>query len=72
MKLAQNYILRQVNKYWKNVIYKINNIVWLFSENIDIKQLFKSLINKILKLFKVLTYYNYLYRLNLPEFIKKL
>ena len=45
-------------------------MIWLFSENINIKQIFWSLIDKILKLFKILIYYSYLYRLDFPEFIK--
>ena len=68
--LNRRYIINQINQYYIEVIYKVDNIMFLFSKNIIIAQLSKKLNNKILELFKIITKVGYLYYLKLLRNIR--
>ena len=51
VKVAKNTIIMQVNKYRKKVIYKEDDIIFLFSRNIKTIRLINKLKDKILSLF---------------------
>ena len=50
-KVAKNTIIIQVNKHRKKVIYKKDNIIFLFSQNIKTIRLVNKLKDKMLNLF---------------------
>ncbi len=45
---------KQIDKHWKKMIYKINDVMFLNSRNIIISRSLKKLNDKMLKLFKIL------------------
>ncbi len=45
---------KQINKYWKKIIYKINDMMFLNCRNIMIARSLKKLNNKMLEFFKIL------------------
>ncbi len=45
---------KQINKHWKKMIYKINDMMFLNSRNIMISRSSKKLNDKMLELFKIL------------------
>ena len=53
VKVVKDIIILQVNKYKKKVIYKKNNIIFLFNQNIKTIKLINKLKNKMLSLFRV-------------------
>jgi hypothetical protein len=50
---ARIIIKKKIDKYWKKIIYKVSNIMFLNSRNIIISKLFKKLDNKMLEFFKI-------------------
>ncbi len=63
-------IKKQIDKHWKKMIYKINNMMFLNSRNIMILRSSKKLNNKMLKLFKILVKIEHVYQLKLLSTIK--
>jgi len=63
-------IKKQINKYWKKIIYKINNIIFLNFRNIMILQSSKKLNDKMLKFFKILIKIKHVYQLKLSLTMK--
>ncbi len=61
---------KQINKHWKKMIYKINDIMFLNSRNIMIARLLKKLNDKMLESFKILTEIKHAYQLKLSSTIK--
>ncbi len=45
---------KQINKHWKEMIYKINDMMFLNSRNIMISRSLKKLNDKMLEFFKIL------------------
>ena len=56
---------KQINKHWKEMIYKINDMMFLNSRNIMILKSLKKLNDKMLKLFKILIKIEHAYQLKL-------
>ncbi len=54
-------IKKQINKHWKKIIYKINDIMFLNSRNIMISRLSKKLNDKMLESFKILIKIKHVY-----------
>ena len=50
-KVAKNTMIMQVNKHRKKIIYKEDNIIFLFSQNIKTIKLINKLKDKMLSLF---------------------
>ncbi len=63
-------IKKQIDKHWKKMIYKINNMMFLNSRNIMILRSSKKLNDKMLKLFKILVKIEHVYQLKLLSTIK--
>ncbi len=63
-------IKKQINKHWKKIIYKINDMMFLNSRNIMIARLSKKLNDKMLESFKILTEIEHAYRLKLSSTMK--
>ncbi len=61
---------KQIDKHWKKMIYKINNMMFLNSRNIMILQSSKKLDNKMLELFKILIEIEHAYQLKLSLTMK--
>ncbi len=61
---------KQTDKHWKEMIYKINDMMFLNSRNIMISRLSKKLDDKMLKLFKILIKIEHVYWLKLSLTIK--
>ncbi len=61
---------KQINKHWKKMIYKINDIMFLNSRNIMISWSSKKLNDKMLKLFKILIEIKHAYQLKLSLTMK--
>ncbi len=61
---------KQINKYWKKIIYKINDIMFLNSRNIMISRSSKKLNDKMLKSFKILIKIEHAYWLKLSLTMK--
>ncbi len=61
---------KQIDKYWKKMIYKINDMMFLNSRNIMISRSSKKLDDKMLELFKILIEIEHVYRLKLSSTIK--
>ncbi len=58
-------IKKQIDKHWKKIIYKVNDMMFLNSRNIMILQSLKKLNDKMLELFKILTEIEHAYWLKL-------
>ncbi len=56
---------KQIDKHWKKIIYKINNMMFLNSRNIMIARSSKKLNDKMLESFKILTEIEHAYWLKL-------
>ncbi len=61
---------KQINKHWKKMIYKINDMMFLNSRNIMIARSSKKLNDKMLESFKILTEIKHAYRLKLSLTMK--
>ncbi len=61
---------KQINKHWKKMIYKINDMMFLNSRNIMILRLLKKLNDKMLELFKILIEIEHAYWLKLSLTMK--
>jgi len=61
---------KQINKHWKKIIYKIDDMMFLNSRNIIILRLSKKLNDKMLELFKILIEIEHAYRLKLSSTMK--
>ncbi len=61
---------KQIDKHWKKIIYKINDMMFLNSRNIMILRLSKKLDDKMLKLFKILIEIEHAYQLKLSLTMK--
>ncbi len=63
-------IKKQINKHWKKMIYKINDMMFLNFRNIMIIRLSKKLNDKMLESFKILTKIKHAYQLKLSLIMK--
>ena len=70
MNNAQQAIIEQINKYRQNVIFKIDDSLFLSSKNIIIKRSYKKLNNKKFDLFKIIALINLSYKLRLSKIIR--
>ncbi len=61
---------KQIDKHWKKMIYKIDDMMFLNSKNIMIARSSKKLNDKMLKSFKILTEIEHAYRLKLSLTMK--
>ena len=61
---------KQIDKHWKKMIYKINDMMFLNSRNIMILRSLKKLDDKMLKLFKILIKIKHVYQLKLSLTMK--
>ncbi len=61
---------KQIDKHWKKMIYKINDMMFLNSRNIMIARSSKKLNNKMLESFKILTEIEHAYWLKLSLTMK--
>ncbi len=61
---------KQINKHWKEMIYKINDMMFLNSRNIMISRSLKKLNDKMLKFFKILIKIEHAYWLKLSLTMK--
>ncbi len=61
---------KQINKHWKKIIYKINDMMFLDSRNIMIARSSKKLNDKMLKFFKILIKIEHAYWLKLSLTMK--
>jgi len=61
---------KQIDKHWKKMIYKINDMMFLNSRNIMISWSSKKLNDKMLELFKILIKIEYTYWLKLSLTMK--
>ncbi len=61
---------KQIDKHWKKMIYKINDMMFLNSRNIMISRSSKKLDDKMLKLFKILIKIKHAYQLKLSSTMK--
>ncbi len=61
---------KQIDKHWKKIIYKINDMMFLNSRNIMILRSSKKLDNKMLKFFKILIEIKHVYQLKLSLTMK--
>ncbi len=61
---------KQIDKHWKKMIYKINDMMFLNSRNIIISWSLKKLDDKMLKLFKILIEIEHVYQLKLSLTMK--
>ncbi len=63
-------IKKQINKHWKKMIYKINDMMFLNSRNIMILRSSKKLNDKMLEFFKILIEIKHAYQLKLSLTMK--
>ncbi len=61
---------KQINKYWKKMIYKIDDMMFLNSRNIMISWSSKKLDDKMLEFFKILIEIEHAYQLKLSSTMK--
>ncbi len=61
---------KQIDKHWKKMIYKIDDMMFLNSRNIMITRLSKKLNDKMLESFKILTEIEHAYWLKLSSTMK--
>ncbi len=61
---------KQINKHWKEMIYKIDDMMFLNSRNIMISRSSKKLDDKMLELFKILIEIEHAYRLKMSLTMK--
>jgi len=61
---------KQINKHWKKMIYKIDDMMFLNSRNIMISRSSKKLDDKMLELFKILIKIEHAYQLKLLSTMK--
>ncbi len=61
---------KQINKHWKKMIYKIDDMMFLNSRNITIARSSKKLNDKMLESFKILTKIEHAYWLKLSSTMK--
>ena len=61
---------KQIDKHWKKMIYKINDIMFLDSRNIMITRSSKKLNDKMLESFKILIEIEHAYQLKLSSTMK--
>jgi hypothetical protein len=61
---------KQINKHWKKMIYKINDMMFLNSRNITTSRSFKKLNDKMLRSFKILVMIEEAYWLKLSSTMK--
>ena len=64
-KVAKNTMIMQVNKHRKKVIYKKNDIIFLFNRNIKTIKLIDKLKDKMLSLFRIKKLVDLFYQLKL-------
>ncbi len=62
----------QINKHKQNIIYEVNDWVWLFSRNIKTTRSCKNLKNKQLKLYQIIVKVEIFYHLHLSISMKQL
>ncbi len=72
LKKMKQIIEAQVNKHKWNVIYEVNDWIWLFSRNIKITKSCKNLKNKQLKLYQITVKVEIFYHLHLLISMKQL
>ncbi len=63
-------IKKQIDKHWKKMIYKIDDMMFLNSRNITISRSSKKLNDKMLELFKILIEIEHAYQLKLSSTMK--
>ncbi len=61
---------KQIDKHWKKIIYKVDDMSFLNSRNIMIARSSKKLNDKMLESFKILTEIEHAYRLKLSSTMK--
>ncbi len=61
---------KQIDKHWKKMIYKINDMMFLNSRNIMISRSSKKLNDKMLEFFKILIEIKHAYQLKLSSTMK--
>ncbi len=61
---------KQINKHWKKIIYKVNNMMFLNSRNLMISWSSKKLNDKMLEFFKILIKIEHAYWLKLSLTMK--
>ena len=69
-KVVKNTMIIQVNKHRKKVIYKKDNIIFLFSQNIKTIKLVNKLKDKMLSSFQIKKLIDSFYQLKLSSSIK--
>ena len=69
-KVAKNTMIMQVNKHRKKVIYKKDDIIFLFSQNIKTIRLVNKLKDKMLSLFRIKKLVGSFYQLKLSSSMK--
>ena len=69
-KVAKNTIIIQVNKHRKKVIYKEDDIIFLFSQNIKTIRSVDKLKDKMLSSFQIKKLVDLFYQLKLSSLIK--
>ena len=67
---AQLIIIKQINRYKKDITFKKNDLVFFNIKNIVIDKLYKKLNNKMLDSFKVILIINFFYMLKLSEIMR--
>ena len=65
LNIIQIYIINQINRYRKNVTFKVSDIIFLNNKNINTKRLSRKLNYKKYNFFKVLKLIKFLYKLKL-------
>ncbi len=72
LKKTKQIIEAQINKHKQDVIYEVNNWVWLFSRNIKITRSCKDLKDKQLELYQIIVKAKIFYHLHLSISMKQL
>ncbi len=72
LKKMKQIIEAQINKHRRDVIYEVNDWVWLFSRNIKTTKSCKNLKNKQLKLYQITVKVEIFYHLRLSISMKQL
>ncbi len=72
LKKTKQIIEAQVNKHKQDIIYEVDNWVWLFSRNIKTTRSCKNLKDKQLKLYQITVKVEIFYHLHLFESMKRL
>ena len=69
-KVVKNTIIMQVNKYRKKVIYKEDDIIFLFNQNIKTIRLVNELKDKMLNSFRIKKLVGSFYQLKFSSLMK--